>query len=1002
MSDDYSANIHTDGSVAVGGSATGEIETVDDRDWFAVDFVAGKTYRISLEGAETNQGTLDDPYLRGIFRANGGDQDDNLIPGTGDDDSGRGLDAEVLYVATETATYYVAAGAAGSSTGTYKLSVEELADDFRHDTATTGTVAVGESVAGDIQFAGDRDWFAVELEAGKTYRIDLEGSPTGEGTLRDPYLRGIHDANGDLVAYTTDDDGGDGFNSRVTFVAPETATYYVAAGAFRFSTGTYKLSVEELVDELAEELTEELRDDTATTGTVAVGESVTGNIQFAGDRDWFAVELEAGKAYRIDLEGLPTDEGTLRDPYLRGIHDANGDIIAYTINDDGGDGFNSRVTFVAPETATYYVAAGGYTSYWGGYTGSYWGTGTYKLSVTVIEDDFRHDTATTGTVAVGESVAGDIQFAGDRDWFAVELEAGKAYRIDLEGSPTGEGTLSDPYLRGIHDANGDLIAYTTNDDAGDGYNSRVTFVAPETATYYVAAGAVRSFTGTYKLSLSVDEVADDFRHDTATTGTVAVGESVAGDIQFAGDHDWFAVELEAGKTYRIDLEGSPTGEGTLSDPYLRGIHDANGDLIANTIDDDSGDGANSRVMFVAPDTATYYIVAGSYDRYLGASTGTYKLSVEEIPDDFRDDTATTGTVAVGESVAGDIQFAGDRDWFAVELEAGKTYRIDLEGSPTGEGTLSDPYLGGIHDANGDRIANTIDDDSGDGANSRVTFVAPETATYYVAASGYWETPTGTYKLSVSAVDELAGELRDDTATTGTVAVGESVTGDIQFAGDRDWFAVELEAGKAYRIDLEGSHTGEGTLRDPYLRGIHDANGDIIAHTTNDDGGDGFNSRVTFVAPETATYYVAAGGYTSYWAATGTYKLSVTVIEDDFSAGTDTEGSVTVGGSTTGELEYDGDRDWFAVSLEADAIYRIDVKGDTGADYGGTLHNPSFRMHDASGSAIVLAADDNSGVGLNARLSAFAPDAGGTYYIAVDDPGGLGTYTVAVEEVTYSL
>ena len=64
--------------------------------------------------------------------------------------------------------------------------------------------------------------------------------------------------------------------------------------------------------------------------------------------------------------------------------------------------------------------------------------------------------------------------------------------------------------------------------------------------------------------------------------------------------------------------------------------------------------------------------------------------------------------------------------------------------------------------------------------------------------------------------------------------------------------------------------------------------------------------------------------------------------------------------------------------------------------------PGFQMHDGSGDAISSAADDNSGVGLNARLAAFAPDAAGTYYIEVRDPGGIGTCTAAVEEVTDSL
>ena len=41
MADDYASSTSTTGSVAVGGTATGEIETSRDRDWFAVTLEAG-------------------------------------------------------------------------------------------------------------------------------------------------------------------------------------------------------------------------------------------------------------------------------------------------------------------------------------------------------------------------------------------------------------------------------------------------------------------------------------------------------------------------------------------------------------------------------------------------------------------------------------------------------------------------------------------------------------------------------------------------------------------------------------------------------------------------------------------------------------------------------------------------------------------------------------------------------------------------------------------------
>ena len=82
----------------------------------------------------------------------------------------------------------------------------------------------------------------------------------------------------------------------------------------------------------------------------------------------------AGRTYVIDLRGSPTDDGTLSDPYLRGVYDADGNLIPRTTNDDGGEGYNSRVTFTATESGTHYIAAGA--------AGVYFGRGTYEVEVT--------------------------------------------------------------------------------------------------------------------------------------------------------------------------------------------------------------------------------------------------------------------------------------------------------------------------------------------------------------------------------------------------------------------------------------------------------------------------------------------------------------------------------------------------------------------------------------------------------------------------------------------
>lgn len=112
--------------------------------------------------------------------------------------------------------------------------------------ANTGTgyvMSVGDTFSGELSPAGDRDWVAIELEEGQTYDIAITGSPSGNGTLSDPYLR-VYDSNGNLVA--SDDDGGTGYESLSKYTAGTTGTYYISAGAWSDSySGTYQVAVTE-------------------------------------------------------------------------------------------------------------------------------------------------------------------------------------------------------------------------------------------------------------------------------------------------------------------------------------------------------------------------------------------------------------------------------------------------------------------------------------------------------------------------------------------------------------------------------------------------------------------------------------------------------------------------------------------------------------------------------------------------------------------------------------
>ena len=786
---------------------------------------------------------------------------------------------------------------------------EPAGEDFSAGTSTSGRVAGGDTATGNIGSNGDRDWFAVELVAGRTYVIDLRGSSTDDGTLSDPYLRGIHDSDGNLIPRTTNDDGGQGYNSRVTFTATESGTHYIAAGAYS-GQGTYEVEVTDTPRTIEDDLPATIGDDLPTTveddfpatvdttGTVEVGGSATGEIESADDHDWFAVELEAGKTYQIDTGGVRTGGGTLPSGRLHGVYDADGNRIPgvydrSTVHVGRVRVDDDQVFFTPDEDGTYYVAAS---------NGEFTSTGTYTVRVTEMEDDFPSTVDTTGTVEIGGTATGEIQYQGDGDWFAVELAAGQGYHIDLKGRSTNDGTLYSPYLSGIYDAEGNQIPGTVDRVAGSGKNSRVHFTAETDGTYYIAAAsAYNTSLGTYEVRVWEDDFSGDRR---GTTGTVEVGGSATGEIQYQSDSDLFAVELEAGKTYQIDVGGAISGGGTLPFGRLYRVYDTDGYWLQGVSDPITIQGfawgphpvehyEDEQVFFTPDEVGTYYLAVGDPSR---GATGTYTVRVTEIEDDFPQTVDTTGTVEVGGTATGEMQYETDRDWFAVELTAGETYKVELLGGRGKGGTLQDPYIRGIHDGDGRSIYGTTDYASGPHSNSEVLFTPDEDGTYYIAAgsfmSGDREEDVGTYTLQVSIDD-----FRDDTDTTGTVAVGDSVTGEIEAQGDQDWFAVTLEAGKTYQIDMEGSETDGGTLENPFLHTMRDANGDVlrIVHdsggwsqnvwTSDQDSGEGLNSRVTFTPDEDGTYYLvaASGGHMhtddSHGRSLGTYTLSVEELID---------------------------------------------------------------------------------------------------------------------------
>jgi serralysin len=111
----------------------------------------------------------------------------------------------------------------------------------------------------------------------------------------------------------------------------------------------------------------------------------------------------------------------------------------------------------------------------------------------------------------------------------------------------------------------------------------------------------------------------DIPASTGTTTSIAVGGTLTDSLETVGDHDWVRITLTAGQKIVISL-GAYGGSGVDTYLYLR---DSSGNLL--TENDDGGPGTDSRLVFTAPSSGTYYIDVGAWN---DQSAGAYQLSVQ--------------------------------------------------------------------------------------------------------------------------------------------------------------------------------------------------------------------------------------------------------------------------------------------------------------------------------------------------------------------------------------
>lgn len=291
----------------------------------------------------------------------------------------------------------------------------------------------------------------------------------------------------------------------------------------------------------------------------------------------------------------------------------------------------------------------------------------------------------------------------------------------------------------------------------------------------------------------------------ANLGVIEATATVTpGTLDGSEEADVIAINLVAGQTYSFDYRG-------IVDPYLVLFNSAF-DVVAE--DDDGGAGRGSLITYTATTTGTHYIYATSYYTIAGedpsVDAGDYTIAIWQPETDVPGTTNVLGSLPTAEAISlgtyyGNIDAAGDNDYFKIDVVAGQYYSFSFAGglgTTTELGTPGDTAVTlSLYRPDGSQIMT-----AGAATENSVSYFATENGSVYLRAAGF-STTTGGYtidaqQIDLSTRDPLQSLNWDSADNIDTVLVDGVPTAYVYFGAPGENFgeAVVNQGWQSHQID----------------------------------------------------------------------------------------------------------------------------------------------------------------------------------------------------------
>lgn len=173
------------------------------------------------------------------------------------------------------------------------------------------------------------------------------------------------------------------------------------------------------------------------------------------------------------------------------------------------------------------------------------------------------------------------------------------------------------------------------------------------------------------------------------------------------------------------------------------------------------------------------------------------------------------------------------DNHTIRLEAGTRYRISVDSSID---TVARLFRQGSDQP-------VAENDDGDGLNPRLNYTPTESGDYTLRVLGFSADGRGAYTASVATLPPVPPGVPVPWSTRGRIENSDPTAG--ADSPHYDEYTLHLEAGHRYTLKVESS------AFDPVARLYRAGEDNVVAE--NDDGGEGTNSRISFVPETTGDY-----------------------------------------------------------------------------------------------------------------------------------------------------